>query len=122
MKISWGRVRSIAQKEVRHIVRDPFTLAMALGLPVALVIFFGFVFNFDVQDIRLAVIDRDQTRASRELAELFSSSGYFKVTQVTSKGTPLELIDRESAKAVMIIEPQFDKKIRRGEPAVVQVA
>src|SRR5690348_9643623 len=113
MTLSWGRINSIARKEIRHIVRDPFTLAMALGVPVALVIFFGFVFNFDVKDIRLAVIDRDQSQASRQLAELFSSSGYFEVTKVVAHGTPLELIDREVAKAVMIIEPEFDKKVRR---------
>jgi ABC-2 type transport system permease protein len=121
-KISWGRVRSIGQKEVRHIVRDPFTLAMALGVPVLLVVFFGFVFNFDVQDIRLAVVDRDQTRASRELTDVFASSGYFRIQKVLKGGTPLELVDREEVKGVLIIEPGFEKKIRRGEPAVVQLA
>lgn len=122
MSISWGRVRSIAQKEVRHIVRDPFTLAMALGVPAGLVIFFGFVFNFDVQDIKLAIVDRDQTYSSRQLIDVFSSSGYFRVNKIVRGGTPLELVDREAAKAVMIIEPGFEKKIHRGDPVSVQLA
>jgi ABC-2 type transport system permease protein len=94
---------------------------MALGMPMALVLFFGFVYDFNVRDIRVAVFDRDQTKQSRELIEVFSSSQYFKVTRGSSQTSPLPLLDRETAKAVLIIEPGFGKKIKQGEPASVQM-
>ena len=39
---AWERARAIAKKEVFHIWRDPFTLALALGMPVFMVLIYGF--------------------------------------------------------------------------------
>jgi ABC-2 type transport system permease protein len=59
-----GRALSIARKEIRHLSRDLFTLGMALGVPVFLVIFFGYVLDYDVKRVKLLVVDQDQTRLS----------------------------------------------------------
>ena len=67
------RVKAIARKEVRHILRDPFTLAMALFAPVFLVIIFGAVIDLDIHDIELAVFDEDSTQASR-IARILAAS------------------------------------------------
>ena len=63
-----GRAMSIARKEAHHILRDPVTMAAALGLPVMLVCFFGFVIDLNVRDVGVLVADGDNTRTSRELA------------------------------------------------------
>ncbi|MBI5243086.1 MAG: ABC transporter permease [Elusimicrobia bacterium] len=102
---------SIARKEVRHVLRDPFTLALALGLPVLLVTFFGFAIDFDVKDIRLSVYDRDRTPASRGLAEAFSASGYFKLRPGAHPESVPRDLDAEEASAVLVIEPEFSKRI-----------
>lgn len=117
----FSRAYSIAHKEVRHILRDPFTMGMAVGLPVALVLFFGFVFDFDVRDIRMLVVDRDQTLASRQLVDVFQGSQYFKIERNPSVSFPLKEIEAERAKAVLIIEPGFGKNVRRAQPAAAQV-
>ena len=91
------RVRSIAVKEVRHILRDPFTLAMALALPLMIVAFFGYVMDLDPREIRIMVSDRDNSRASRELAQTFSASGFFRVSPAPP-GLPLaRILDGERA-------------------------
>ena len=61
------RAYAIARKEVMHILRDPFTLTLALGLPVMLVTFFGYAIDYEVKNISLAVSDRDNGPASRRL-------------------------------------------------------
>jgi len=115
------RVRSIAVKEVRHILRDPFTLAMALALPLMIVAFFGYVMDLDPREIRIMVSDRDNTRASRELAKIFSASGFFQVSPAPI-GLPLaRILDGEKAKAVLVIEKGFGRKVASGEAARVQV-
>ena len=48
-RFSGPRALSVARKEIRHVRRDPFTLAMAVGVPVLLVVFFGYVLDFDVR-------------------------------------------------------------------------
>ena len=116
-----SRAMSIARKETRHIRRDPVTLAAALGLPVLLVCFFGFVIDLNVRDVGLLVADGDNTRASRELTELFSSSGYFTVTHAVSAAEATKSLGDERAKAALIIEPEFERNVRAGRPASAQV-
>jgi ABC-2 type transport system permease protein len=117
----WSRAMSIARKESRHIRRDSVTLAAALGLPVLLVCFFGFVIDLNVREVGLLVADGDNTRASRQLTELFSSSGYFKVTHAVSAAEATKALGDERAKAAVVIEPEFERNIRAGRPASAQV-
>lgn len=115
------RIASIARKEVHHILRDPFTLAMGLGLPLILVLFFGYVMQLDPREIRIMVADRDQTRASRQLIEAFSASGFFRVAPTPPGAGLISLLDAERAKAVVVIEGEFGRKVRSGAEARVQV-
>ncbi len=122
MDFKFGRALSIAKKEVRHILRDPFTLTMALSMPVLLVTFFGFIIDFDVRDIRMLMVDRDQTKSSRALRDIFTSSQFFDVRPTRENVRPLRVLDEEKAKAVMVIEPEFEKQLKRHQPASVQIA
>src|ERR1700722_3332529 len=96
-----SRAMSIARKEARHIRRDSVTLAAALGLPVPLVCFFGFVIDLNVREVGLLVADGDNTRASRQLTELFSASGYFKLSRAVSAGEATRALGDERAKAAL---------------------
>lgn len=115
------RVASIARKEIHHVLRDPFTLAMGLGLPLILVLFFGYVMQLDPREIRIMVADRDQTRASRQLAEAFSASGFFRVAPAPPGGGLTGNLDAERAKAVVVIEGEFGRKVKEGADARVQI-
>lgn len=119
--IEFERIRAISEKEIRHIRRDPFTLSLALGLPLLLVSFFGFVIDFDVKDIRLVHYDGDRTRASRGLAEVFTASGYFKVQTKDPSDKPLKVLDSEKASVVLITEPGFGRDLGAGRPVRAQV-
>ena len=72
----FARAKSIAFKEVRHVLRDPFTLGLALGLPLLMVLFFGLAMDFNVHDIHVTAFDRDHSRSSRRfLARRLPSAG-----------------------------------------------
>lgn len=109
----------MARKEMRHIVRDPFTLTMALGMPLVMVWFFGTVMDLDVRDIRIAVVDHDRTRASRTFAEVLSASGYFRLVPPADDVTGL--LDADRVKAVVVVRPGFGRKIGAGTTARVQI-
>lgn len=115
------RALSIARKEVRHVLRDPFTLALALGLPVLLVTFFGFAIDFDVRDVRLLVHDADKSRRSRQFVDLFESSGYFRVARSAPAGGVLEELGAERASAVLVIEPAASRDMLAGRPVEGQL-
>ena len=116
----FARAKSIAIKEVRHVLRDPFTLGLALGLPLLMVLFFGLAMDFNVKDIHVTVFDRDHTRASRKLVEVLESSNYFLVAQGSDQGDPQKTVDADQAKAAIVIEPEFEKKLGAGTPVSVQ--
>ena len=74
----WPRAKAIFVKEFKHILRDPFTMFVALLLPVVILLILGNSIEFNVQSIKLAYFDADRTESSRKLVETFSSSNYFK--------------------------------------------
>ena len=115
------RAYSIARKEIMHILRDPFTLALALGLPVMLVTFFGYAIDFEVKDIKLAVSDRDNGPEARRLKEIFAASGYFRLIEPGPGAGPVALLDSGRASAAIFIEPDFSRKIKGGRPAEAQL-
>lgn len=119
--VNLKRAYSIAYKEVRHIVRDPFTLGLALGLPLFMVLFFGLAMDFNVHDIHLTAYDCDHSRSSRQLLEAFESSGYFRVRQEPLAGDPAAVLNSNQAKAVLVIPPRFGRYVVSRQDSPVQV-
>jgi ABC-2 type transport system permease protein len=68
------RVGALAGKETIHIRRDPRTLAIALLMPVVLLLLFGFGVSFDMDNMPVAVVDLDRSELSRQVTrELYAS-------------------------------------------------
>lgn len=115
------RTLAIGEKEMYHLLRDRLNLAVALLLPVVIVSTLGAAIEFNVKDLRLAVYDRDKTAASRRLIETFTSSGYFVPVGVESPEAALAEIESERARAALLIEPDFEKRVRSGRGASAQI-
>jgi ABC-2 type transport system permease protein len=118
---SFHRIAAITRKEWHHILRDSFTLIMALGLPVVLVLVFGVAFEFNLSNINLAVHDGDRSGASRVLIETFGSSAFFKIEPVENTAAVLHRLSSEKARAALIIPPGFEKKVMSGAGGSVQI-
>ena len=67
----------ILKKECREIWRDPYTLGIALLLPLVLLFMFGYALNLDVKDISLAVVDLDHSHESRTYTDPVVNSDCF---------------------------------------------
>ncbi|HEU5261167.1 MAG TPA: ABC transporter permease [Gemmatimonadales bacterium] len=117
-----GRLAAIARKEITQIRRDPRSLALAFVLPMLLVVFFSYAISFDVNDIRMAVVDQDRTPQSRALTAAFVSSGYFTVHASVDGVAEAEarLVDG-SVRLVLVIPPTFARDLAARRPAPVQL-
>lgn len=102
------RTMAIARKEIYHIRRDPFTLALALLLPVMMVTIFGLAIEFNVQNIQIAVYDGDRSQASRKLIDTLGSSHYFIIDHAVTPYEAIKRVDAEQDRAALIIHPQFE--------------
>lgn len=112
----------MARKEWIQLRRDPRSLAMAFVLPLLLLVFFGYAITWDIDDLPLAVLDQDGSRASRELVEAFESSGYFSVAlRLEGYGQVEEPLTRGTVRGVLVIPPTFGRDLSSGRGAPVQL-
>jgi ribosome-dependent ATPase len=74
---SLRRTWTFARREGLELLRDPIRLAFALLGPLLLMAAFGYGVTFDIENLRYAVLDRDQSYESRILLEQFTHSRYF---------------------------------------------
>lgn len=118
---SLTRIGAMAGKEVHHVRRDPRTLVLALVAPVLLILVFGYGVSFDVEDVPIAVVDRDRTPTSRALTRALVASGDFRLV-ARCEGLP-EVDTRMAAGEILgalVIPAGFAHRLGRGEPGDVQ--
>jgi ribosome-dependent ATPase len=72
-----GRLWAYARRESVELLRDPIRLAFAVLGPIILMAAFGYGISFDIENLKYAAFDQDNTPQSRRLLEGFSSSRYF---------------------------------------------
>lgn len=121
MSFSYRRCRSVFQKEVKHIFRDPFTLILAVIIPLLIVLILGNSIEFNLNEISTVVIDHDKTKESCELIRTFNSSDYFKTYFKDSPAEGFQEILKEKARVILYIPPDFDKNIASGQTAEAQI-
>ncbi len=116
------KLAAVAVKELRQIRRDRRTLLILAFVPAFFLLVFGYALNFDIRNIALAVEDRDGTAESRELVSAFVNSGYFNhAGSVWSPQEAERLLDRNKARAVLVIPEGFSRTVTTGGTAEVQV-
>ena len=112
----------MARKEWIQLRRDPRSMILAFVLPLFLLLFFGYAITWDINDIRISVVDGDNTAASRQLVEAFVSSGYFSVVDrpATEAQAEEDLVKGE-VRGVLDIPPRYERDLRSGNGARVQL-
>ncbi|MBF0502613.1 MAG: ABC transporter permease [Candidatus Riflebacteria bacterium] len=115
------RLWAISRKEFRQISRDPRSLGLAFGLPLTLLIIFGYALSLDVDRVPLAVWDQCQDTVSRNLISLFQGSRYFSVSyRVTRYDEIDKLLESRKAMAALVIPSDFSRRVERGAKAKAQ--
>jgi len=119
---SINRVFAMAAKEFTHIRRDPQTLLMALVMPVALLLLFGFGVTFDLENLPVVVVDLDRTQVSRGVVQSFNASRDLVVSaQMQDPEAAIALTRKLEAVAVVVIPQDFSRKLARSERAELQL-
>ena len=120
--MNYRRTRALFVKELRHIVRDPLSLIMALAVPVLMLVLFGFALSLDVDRIPTLVYDQDGTPASRDLVHQFQGSRYFQIRGFADHYDAIERgIDRDQILMGVVIPRDYSKNTAAGREAPVQI-
>jgi ABC-2 type transport system permease protein len=118
----WERVVTILRKEFRSVLRDPRMRMVIFGLPVIQTLIFGYAVTLDVRHVRLVVIDRDNTAASRALVARFTGSAYFDtIASTQNEAEARRLVDQAEAAAILQINSGYEADQHGGRTAPVQL-
>ncbi|MBM3328661.1 MAG: ABC transporter permease [Calditrichaeota bacterium] len=110
----------LIEKEFRQVFRDPIMLRMLFVLPVMQLFLFGYAVTTDIKNVRLALLDRDRTPASRHLAEAFYAGEYFKESLVASSEDEIdEALVRGRADIALTIPKGYGRALETGQPATI---
>ena len=93
---------SFVIKEARHILRDRRTMLILFGMPVVLMLLFGFAISTDVKDVRTVVVTSQTDHRTQAAVERLAQSEYFTITQTARTPQEAERIIR-SQKADMAV-------------------
>jgi drug efflux transport system permease protein len=117
-----SRTLAVFVKETTQILRDRRALLISLGLSLLLLSLFGFGVSLDLSNVSIAVSDRDDTSASRQLVRRFAGSTFFAVTPGPSRDEEVEALLRSGpARAVLVIARGYGLSLARRETAEVQL-
>ena len=116
------RTLAIAHKEVLHMIRDSRVIYLALGLPVLMLLLFGYGISTDIDHIPIAVVDHDHSRASRRLVEALVAAHEFVVAaRPDSAEAATPLLRRGEVDAVLVIPPDYQRERVRRTPVPAQL-
>ncbi|MCK6694397.1 MAG: ABC transporter permease [Thermoanaerobaculia bacterium] len=109
-------------KEFRHIYRDRRTMMILFGMPVVLVLLFGFVLTNEIKNASIAVLDPAKDESSIRLTNKLASSGYFRVERNLTSAEDLEPAFRQGRiKLALVFPPDFGQRLDHEGTAQIQL-
>ncbi len=119
---SLQRLFSYSRREALELRRDPVRSTLALLGTVILMFIMGYGISMDVEDLRFAVLDRDQTISSQGWSQNIAGSRYSIEQPPLQSYSELDRRMRNGELAVAIeIPPNFGRDIARGTPVQIGV-
>ncbi|CAE6396923.1 TPA: ribosome-associated ATPase/putative transporter RbbA [Klebsiella pneumoniae] len=119
---SLRRLFSYSRREALELRHDPVRSTLALLGTVILMFIMGYGISMDVEDLRFAVLDRDQTLSSQGWSQNLAGSRYFIEQAPLHSYDELDRRMRDGELAVAIeIPPNFGRDIARGTPVQIGV-
>lgn len=113
---------SFVIKEGKHIVRDKRTVLILFGMPLVLMLLFGFAITNDVKNVRTVVVTSSMDHLTRQAVDRLAASEYFTITQVVATPRDAERVIRgQKADMAIVFGPEFASR-RSGVQFIVDGA
>lgn len=102
---------SFVLKETKHILRDKRTMLMLFGMPIVMMLLFGFAVTNDVRNVRVVIVMSNADNATQQVADRLAASEYFTLTKVVATPNEAEKAIRDQkADMAIVFSPDFASK------------
>lgn len=98
--------KSFIIKETRHILRDKRTMLILFGMPVVMMLLFGFAISTDVRNVRTAVVLSHVNHQTHKMVERLGANEYFDILYKVDNSAAAEQLIRHQKADVAIV---FDR-------------
>lgn len=111
-------------KEIFHIVRDFRSLIILFGMPIVLVILFGFAITTEIKNADIAVFNKSNDNSTKEIINKIQASKYFNINKYIFSENDIDKYLRAGlGKAVIIFQKDFEKsKINNDNYSIMIIA
>ena len=113
---------SFVIKETKHILRDKRTMLMLFGMPIVMMLLFGFAVTNDVRNVRIIVVMSNADNATQQVADRLAASEYFTITKVVATPTEAEKAIRDQKADMAIVFSQDFASRKSGYQLIVDAA
>ncbi|MES5134028.1 ABC transporter permease [Hoylesella timonensis] len=111
---------SFVIKETKHIVRDRRTMLILFGMPVVMMLIFGFAITTDIRNVKVTVVTAVMNPRIQQVVQRIDASEYFVVTQTVSNTQEAkQLLADHQADIAIVFSNDFANE-RYSEQASVQ--
>jgi ABC-2 type transport system permease protein len=116
-------LKFLLHKEFRQIFRDPAIIRLIFIMPVIQLLILPWAADYEVKNIKLAVVDLDHSAYSQKLISKITSSGYFQLAYYSQSYTAaLEEVAHDRADLILQVPPSFEKNLIKEDEAQLFIA
>ncbi len=113
----------LLRKEFLQIFRNKLILRIIFVMPIMQLILLPFAANYEMKNILLSIVDKDHSEYSRKLINEFTSTGYFKLTNVSSSyDKALKVIEDDKADLIIEIPQGFERDLIRDNQTKIMIS
>jgi ABC-2 type transport system permease protein len=107
-------IRLLLEKEFKQIFRNPAILVMIIAMPLIQLLVLPLAANYEVKNIKIAVVDLDHSADGRRLISKIGASRHFTLQQYGfSYQAAMQAMDRQEVDLILEIPAKFEKDLVR---------
>lgn len=111
----WRRLRSLVRKEFRQLLRDRSNLLVGLGLPIVLILIFGYGLTLDVRNARVLLALDDASPAVMDVVAALDGSPYMAAARAPSLPQAFAALEAHQADALVYVPADFSRRLAAGD-------
>jgi len=116
-------LKFLLQKEFRQIFRDPAIIRMILIMPTVQLILLPLAANYEVKNVKLAIVDHDHSTYTQQMINKITASGYFILSGYNASFKEgITQIEKDEADIILEIPAQFERVIVKENKAQLFMA
>jgi ABC-2 type transport system permease protein len=107
------RLRGLLRKEVKHVLRDPSSILIAILMPIVLLLVNGFGISLDSYHMPVAVVVAAPEEAARGLLQAMDASPYLAVQRALSVHDAQAALTRGQVRGILVVREDAVQHLRR---------